>query len=207
MDSMSWKNTGKIIDTPEATDKGEKEKWHTKKWYKEHFGVNVEKLGLPHKEVKNPHYSSGSPMKLWKEEDVLPYKNEKGIKQFQKRSEAGKKGFQKRREKLIKLFKEIKEENPDVGEITKRLWEIGNRIGELHGMKENCRDYDADKKEYFDWGMEHCDECARMSDEQHELRGERQELFEKLESIYNVDKRKLQLMRKYYREEKANKFS
>lgn len=68
-------------------------KWHTRKWYKENFGVDPLELNLPFIQVKNPYYSKAAPMKLWKESDVLPFKSKKGIKKYIKRKKGWVEGF------------------------------------------------------------------------------------------------------------------
>lgn len=179
-----------------------KESWHTKRWYKENFGVDVTKLNIMPKEVKNPHYRSAPPMKLWKESDILPFKSDKKIQQFKKRSEAGKRAFETRKNNLVDFFEDIQSSNPRVNEITKRLWEIGKEIEKLHYLKEECRDaddYDG-REDYFDYGREHCSKCRQMSEKQDKLRGERYELFGDLELICGRDKRTIQLARRYRRE-------
>jgi hypothetical protein len=181
-----------------------KSDWHTRKWYKENYGVDPLKLTIPYIEKKNPYYSSASPMKLWKEDDVKPFKSEEGIEKFKKRREAGKKAFRTRRKRLVKWFEEIKSNNPKVNKITHRLWEIGMRISDIHEEKERCREKDRiyDKREYWEFGLEHCKECQKRTREQDKLRDERQELFERLERICDNEKRVLQLARKYCREDK-----
>lgn len=179
-----------------------KESWHTKRWYNENFGVDVTKLSIMPKEVKNPHYRSAPPMKLWKENDILPFKNDKKIQRFKKRSEAGKRAFKTRKNNLIDFFEDVQSSNPRVNEITKRLWEIGKEIGKLHHLKEECRDaddYDG-REHYFDYGREHCSKCRQMSEKQDKLRRERYGLFEDLELICGMDKRTIQLSRRYRRE-------
>ena len=185
----------------------EKGKWHTSKWYRENFGVDPQKIGLPCKTVKNPVFSSTASMKLWLESAVAPHKNDKGIEKFKKRQEAGKKAFTTRRTKLIEFFKDAKGRNPRVQEITKRLWEVGNEINTLHEEKSKCRNADPeyDRREYFDQGFEHCDECMKRSGKQGELRGERQDLFGELEILCKADKKTIQLARKYLREDKGQK--
>ena len=180
--------------------------WYIRKWYKENYGADPLKLGLPFKEVKNPYYSKASPMKLWREMDVLPFKDEKAIEIFKKRSERGQKGFQTRKTRLVEWFKQVKSDNPRVHEITRRLWEIGEGINELHRLKEECRNNSPayDRREFWDLGVEHCKECKKRSNEQWSLREEREMLFLELETISNTDKRTIQLARKYYRMEGAN---
>jgi len=185
----------------------EKGKWHTSKWYREHFGVDPKKIELPCKTVRNPFISSGPPMNVWLESAVEPHKNQKGIEKFKKRQEAGKKAFTTRRTKLIEFFKDTQGRCPRVGEITKRLWEIGNEINAIHGEKERCRNSDPeyDRSEYFDMGFEHCEQCMKRSGKQEELRDERQRLFEELEILCKADKKTIQLARKYLREDKGQK--
>jgi len=96
----------------------------------------------------------------------------------------------------------VKSANPRVKEIVKRLWEIGERIAELHYLKEECRESDPkyESSDYWEVGIEHCKDCEEMSKEQDELREERSELFGELEEICKKDKRTIQLARKYLRE-------
>jgi len=180
------------------------DKWHTRKWYKQNFGVDPLKLNLPFIEARNPHYSKAAPMKLWKESDVLPFKSEEGIKKYQKRREAGLKASETRKKHLKEWFTEIKSDNPRVKEILERLWKIGERISELHRLKEECRESDPtyDSETHWELGIEHCEDCERMSEEQAELREERSELFMELEKISKKDKKTIQLARRYLREER-----
>ncbi len=76
-------------------------KFHTAKWYKENWGADPLKLGLPYEEAENPYYKSGPPMKLWTEDDVLPYRSEKEKQQHQKRSESAITAAETRRTRLI----------------------------------------------------------------------------------------------------------
>ena len=165
---------------------------HTLNWYKENFGVSPLALGLPFIEKKNPHFSSGSPMKLWDEEAVLPFKSVEGIQKHQVRKEAGKKAHQTRKVNLIKWFESVKSDNPQVHHITHRLWEIGSRIGELHSLKANCR---RESDNHF------CAVCDSNTDMQNDLREERSALFADLVNICGKDKKTIKLARKYYREE------
>lgn len=179
------------------------DKWHTRKWYKENYGVDPSKLALPFEEVRNPHYSNAAPMKLWKESDVSPFRGEDGIKRYAKRKEAGQKAFITRKTNLKEWFTEIKNDNPRTKEILKKLWEIGEKISELHDLKEECRKCDPryDSSDYWDLGIEHCEECERMTKEQCRLREEREELFSELETICGRDKRTIQVARHYLRED------
>ena len=137
-------------------------------------------------------------MKLWKESDVLPFKSREGIRKYKKRKKAGKKASETRKKLLKEWFTEIKSANPRVKEIVKRLWEIGEKIAELHDLKEECRESDPkyDSSDYWEAGIEHCKDCEEMSKEQSELREERNELFSELEEICEKDKRTIQLARK-----------
>ena len=176
---------------------------HTQKWYKQHFGVDPLKLGFPYDTAPNPHFRSAAPMKLWEEEVVLPYKSLEGVRAYQKRSGAGVRAAETRKTNQKEWWKDIKTNNSRIAEITKRLWEIGNEIIELHYDKEQCRSYGENfaKERFWDWGEEHCNECAEMSSRQDELRIERGELFEELEYLSGKDKRTIQLARKYARDE------
>jgi hypothetical protein len=179
------------------------DKWHTRKWFKENYGVDPSKLGLPFDEAENPYYSKAAPMKLWRESDVSPHRDEDGIKRYAKRKEAGKKAFISRKTNLKEWFTAAKKDNPRTKEILKRLWEIGDRISELHDLKEECRECDPgyDSSDYWDLGIEHCEECERMTKEQCRLREEREELFSELETLCGRDKRTIQLARHYLRED------
>ncbi len=179
--------------------KNKDKKWHTLKWYKKQFGIDPLKLNIPYKEVKNPHYSSAAPMRLWEEKDVQPFKSEDGARLHAKRREAGIKAHQTRKKRLIEWFKKVKTENKIVSEITKRLWEIGERIRELHDLKADCREGD-DNNDYWETGIDHCNRCFKWSKEQDALRLEREHLFEELEVNYGKDKKTIQLARKYCRE-------
>jgi hypothetical protein len=188
----------------EPKEEAKEDKWHTQKWYKENFGVDPSKLNLPFVEEENPHYSEAPSMKLWKESDVLPFKSEEGIKKYQKRREAGLKASETRKKHLKEWFIEIKRDNPRVKEILERLWEIGERISELHDLKEECRESDPtySPETYWKLGIEHCKNCERMSGEQAKLREERSELFTELEKICKKDKKTIQLARRYLRKDR-----
>lgn len=177
--------------------------WHTRRWYKEHFGVDPSKLELKPKLVPNPHFHSSAPMRLWLESDVLPFRSEEGVKAFKKRREAGLKGAKTRKENLKEWFNEIRKDKPEILGIVKRLWEIGERIGVLHFEKEKCRDADPryDSETYFDLGVEHCKECLKKTKEQIDLRNQRGSLFSELELLCGADKGTIQLARKYLRDE------
>lgn len=181
----------------------EKGKWHTTKWYKDNWKVDPQKSHVPFKEVKNPYYpSAGAPMKLYLEDDVAQIKDTDKQKEFAKRHDTAKQAAQTRKENLIKLFADMKATNPEIPNITKRLWEIGENIRELHAGKEQCRsDGENAKADYFELGMEHCQSCERKSAEQEKLREEREQLFQRLEKEANMPKAKIQLARKYIREQ------
>lgn len=185
------------------------EKWHTKRWYQENFGVNPEKLDLQYKELENPYYRNAAYMCLWKEEDVEPYKNEKGIEQFQIRSESGKRAAVTRKNNLKNWFAECKKQNPKVGEILDRLWQIHNHINKLHNLKEGCRSSrdGNDSFDFWEYEIDHCKKCEYHSTKQNKLRKEREKLFKELETTCNKSKRTIQLARKYLREEKTQDFS
>ncbi|MGC9100025.1 MAG: hypothetical protein ACP5HC_02005 [Caldisericum sp.] len=202
--SETLKNDDSIKQRLEV-EKDKTEKWHTRRWYKENYGVDPLKLGIPFREVRNPYYRKAPPMKLWKEEDVAPFKNTEGVEKFKKRQQAGQKAFETRKKRLKEWFSEIKDSNPRVKEILHRLWQIGERIKELHRLKENCRTSDPDynEEDFWDYGIEHCPQCAKWSEEQWQLREERYELFNELEEICQKDKRTIQLARRYLREDKT----
>lgn len=183
--------------------KQDNDKWHTMKWYKEHYGVDPLKLGLNPKLVSNPHFRSSAKMRLWSESEVMPFRSEEGIEAFKKRREAGLKGARTRRDKLKKWFTSLREDKPEVQEIVKRLWEIGERIQVLHFEKAACRDADPwdDSGAYFDLGVEHCKKCLKMTREQTKLRNARASLFSELERLCETDKKTIQLARRYLRDE------
>ena len=187
----------------QRVQKEKEDKWHTRKWYKENLGVDPSKLELRFVEAKNPYYSKAAPMKLWKESDISSFRDEDGIRKYAKRKEAGQKAFVTRKNNLKEWFTTVKNDNPRVKEILKRLWEIGNRISELHDFKEECRESDPDynSEDFWDVGLEHCEACERATEEQCSLRDERGELFLELETICGKDKRTIQLARQYLREE------
>lgn len=173
---------------------------HTKKWYQENFGVDPEKFGLPPREVPNPHYRSGPPMRLWREQDVAPHKDDSGVARYRSRQEAGKRAFQTRRTNLMDWFQDLKSKSPEVQDILVRLYEIHVEIGRLHGTKVKCRGDDSGKDDYFDFGVEHCEECEAASERQNGIRDERARLFDRLEVLAQADKQAIQLARKYLRE-------
>ena len=47
---------------------------HTLQWYKENYGVDPLRLGIPYIEVPNPYYRSEARLKLWEEAEVYLYK-------------------------------------------------------------------------------------------------------------------------------------
>jgi hypothetical protein len=158
-------------------------------------------MNIPFIEKKNPHFSSAAPMRLWREEDVLPFKSGRGVELHGKRKEAGRKAFETRKKNLVQWFTQIKSVNPRVREVTRRLWEIGKEIGILHDRKEECRNADVcDREAFWEYGIEHCPDCGRMSREQEKLREERAALFEELERICGKEKSVVQLARRYCRE-------
>lgn len=181
------------------------EGYNTKSWYKQHYGVDPSTLDIPCVEKQNPYYSSGPPMRIWKETDVAPYKNKEHVKAFKKRREAGLRAAKTRKTNLKEWFDKQKREHPRVQEIIKRLWQIGEEIRVLHHEKEECRadsyndDTDDDYREY---GAQHCDECNRRSQKQQRLRDEREGLFNELEKITGKDKQSIQLARRYIRNER-----
>ena len=83
----------------------------------------------------------------------------------------------------VEWWKQVRSDNPRVQEIVKRLWQIGETISELHDEKQRCREDDSgdDSDEYLEFGAEHCDRCAKMTQTQERLRGERESLFTALE--------------------------
>lgn len=173
-------------------------KWHTRKWFLENFGVDPLTLSIPPKEVRNPYYSRAAPMKLWKEGDILPYKSEHGIQGYAKRRQAGHKAYETRKHRLIEWWKQVKTENPRVQEIVKRLWVIGEEISKLHEEKEECRG-SQDREAHWEFGEEHCQDCAEKTEAQQALRAERERLFMGLERVCEKEKDTIQLARRYYR--------
>lgn len=172
-------------------------KWHTRKWYKQNYGIDPETTGIPPKLVKNPHYSKAPKMKLWRENQLKPYKSDQGIQEYQRRSASGKKAFETKRNNLVKWWEETKQNDPEVKEIIKRMYQIHEQIGKLHRIKEMCRGHDVKL------GIEHiCDDCDERSCQQDDLRDERENLFDKLEEITGESKEKIQEARKYFRETK-----
>ena len=115
--------------------------FHTRAWFKENFGVDPLKLNIPFKTAPNPHYKNAAPMKLWREQDILPFKSTVGIEKHEEAVERGKKAVETRKTNLKEWFKTMKSSDPRVQEILKRLWEIGNEIEDLHSAKEECRQY------------------------------------------------------------------
>jgi hypothetical protein len=180
------------------------EGYHTKTWYKQHYGVDPSILDISSVEKKNPYYASGPPMRLWKEADVKPYRSKEYILQYKKRKAAGLKAAKTRKENLKDWFDKQKREHPRVQEIVKRLWEIGEEIRLLHDEKEECRDndFDYDSDDYHEYGFDHCDKCNTRSQKQQRLRDERETLFNELERITGRDKQIIQLARRYIRTER-----
>ncbi|HEX7033754.1 MAG TPA: hypothetical protein VF172_12215 [Nitrososphaera sp.] len=176
--------------------------WHTRKWYQQNFGVDPLKLQLPYKEVLNPYYRrSASPMKLWDEQVVLPYRDQRGIEEYARRSERGKKAAATRKKNLVELFSFFKQKDGRVREILEQLWQIHNSIHELHEKKAECREQDGDPELYFEFGIEHCRNCEQWSRTQDRLRDEHEELFSELEEITGMEKQSIQLARRYLREQ------
>jgi hypothetical protein len=195
-------------------DTDRKTQWHTRKWYKEHFGVDPTKLDIQPTEAENPHYRSAAPMLLWKEEDVSLFRSEDGIEKYAKRKAAGQKAYEtakKKREaareqekrQLTEWWKQVRTEKPRVQEILKRLWEIGEDIRNWHDLKTECRNErrhnDCDEDDCSDHYS--CKNCEAMNQEQDKLREERERLFEELQEICQASKSTIQLARKFHREE------
>lgn len=169
--------------------------WHTGKWYKQYYGVNPEETEIPPKLVENPYYRTAPRMKLWKETEMRPYRNDDGVQRFQTKSAAGKKAFQTKRNNIVNWWQEKKQENPEIRSITQRLWKIHNQIGKLHHKKEMCRGC------YAKWDIEHiCSDCDEWSGQQDDLREEREDLFVKLEELTEKPKEKIQEARNYQRQ-------
>ena len=180
--------------------------WHTRNWYKAEFGVDPLSLNLPFKEVPNPHYRRAPAMKLWDEQAVLPFKNERGIEKHHARSKAGQKAANTRKKNLVDLFSFFKNNDPRVQEILQRLWGIHCEIDRLHELKADHRGKEDsyDKQSYFDLGMQHCKLCEAWSVAQDRLRDERASLFETLQEICGMEKQAIQLARRYLREDGAS---
>jgi hypothetical protein len=177
--------------------------WHTRRWYKEHFGVDPEKLNIVPVEARNPHYRWAAPMLLWREEDVLPFRSDEGVRKYQVRKEAGRKAHVTRKTRLVEWWKQAKTDNARVQEIVKRLWEIGERISTLHDEKQQCREDDPsyEPDHHWEFGEDHCDRCRKMTETQDRLREERELLFKELQETCQASKSIIQLARKYYRQE------
>jgi hypothetical protein len=182
---------------------GRKTEWHTRKWYKERFGVDPKKLNIPSVEARNPHYRWAASMLLWREEDVLPFNSDEGVRKYQVRKEAGRKAHETRKTRLVEWWKQVKTDNARVQEIVKRLWEIGERISSLHDEKQQCREDDSsfEPDHYWEFGEDHCDRCREMTETQDKLREERERLFKELQETCQASKSTIQLARKYYRQE------
>lgn len=59
---------------------------HTLQWYKENYGVDPLRLGIPYVEVPNPYYNSEQRLKLWEESEVYLFKIGKNKKIIKKNS-------------------------------------------------------------------------------------------------------------------------
>lgn len=124
-------------------DEAKLHRLHTRKWYKENFGVDPLELGLPFVEVANPYYrSAGAPMKLWEEQAVLPYKNERGIEQFKKRHESGKKAAVTKEirdilDQMLDIKQSQRQNNHSYGR--KKQERLLNRLIEICGRDEAVR--------------------------------------------------------------------
>jgi len=175
--------------------------YHCWRWYAENYGVDPRHHIMPFKEKRNPYSSRLPPLKMWQEIHVYPYRSEEGVRDILE-AEAEKVA---RRDKLKKWFLGLKDSNPKMTEILKRLWEIGERIRILHGLKAECRDDnpldDEPSEEYFKYGFQHCDRCIAWTKEQNDLRGERTRLFSELEKIAGKSKTTIQRVRRYIRED------
>lgn len=175
--------------------------YHCWRWYAENYGVDPRQFVFVFKEKRNPYSSRLPPLRMWQEIHVYPYRSEEGVRDILE-AEAEKIA---RRDKLKKWFLGLKDSNPKMTEILKRLWEIGERIRILHGLKAECRDDnpldDEPSEEYFKYGFQHCDRCIAWTKEQNDLRGERTRLFSELEKIAGKSKTTIQRVRRYIRED------
>ena len=123
------------------------------------------------------------------------YGSQEGVEKYKRRCAAGRKAHETRKTRLVEWWKQVRSDNPRVQEIVKRLWQIGETISELHDEKQRCREDDSgdDSDEYLEFGAEHCDRCAKMTQTQEELRGERESLFTALEDACGKDRRRSSL--------------
>lgn len=188
----------------QAVRQGKKDNRHTRRWYKENFGVDPFKSGLPCVKVKNPYYNRADTMKLWKESTVLPLKDEQGIKKYARRKEAGQKAIKTRKKHLSEWLTAVTSNNSRAEAILKRLLEMGNKFAEIQ-ISEQKRGMESCKLnwEYY-WyscGM-NINECWPMTDEQQELIEKGEELFSELERVCNSDRRTILLAIKYLIKEK-----
>lgn len=196
---MSTRAATAEITAPQLA--AEEKKRHTLKWFKENYGVNPLKLGIPFVEAPNPHYRSAAPMKLWSEAQVEPFKNQTGIEKFAKKRRSGQRAAETRRKNVKTWFVKAQERNPRIARILARLYDIHVRIGKLHDLKQGCRNL-SDSGDFWEYGVPHCDRCAHWTQEQDNLRFERAQLFDELEEISGIDKRTIQLARRYLREDR-----
>jgi hypothetical protein len=172
----------------------ETDKRHTRDWYRATFGVDPLKMGLPYETAPNPYYRrAGVPMKLWRESQVLPHKSTTGIETYNKRSQTGKAAYQARRQRTKEWLVGVVHRNPGMRAKMRELYAIHVRMGELHGMRADCRachDYD-----------DGCEQCATWGEEQEDLREKRAALFHALEVRTGKDIEAIQLARQWLRED------
>lgn len=142
-------------------------------------------------------------MKLWSESQVAPYMDEEAVERHARRKTAGLKGAQTRRKRVKDWFARAVERDPQLKSVLEELYSMHVKIGNIHAKKESCRSKDPTsfESEYWDYGVEHCAECARWTEMQNGLRIRREQLFEWLEEASGMDIKMIQLARKYLRED------
>jgi hypothetical protein len=164
----------------------------TRKWFKENYGADPLKLKLPYVERINRYKQ---PYKLWPVVEVEPFRSEKGIELFKKRSEAGKKAFETMKRNLAKRYEEICN-NPSFQEIIKQWEEINKRLDKI--LKNLV--YDEEKGV---WSIVNsCEKHEKLSGEENKLWYnlvlEKDCLERELEKISGMDISEIQKARGYY---------
>jgi len=192
------------IPTEEGKDlqvirfKAPTEDYHCWRWYAENYGIDPRQLVFAFKERRNPYSSRLPPLRMWQEIHIYPYRSEEGVRNVLE-AETEKIA---RRDKLKKWFLGLKDSNPRIPEILKRLWEIGERIRVLHGLKEECRSSGQDESsEEYGFHLSQCWSCIGWTKEQNNLRIERSRLFSEFERIAGKSKTTIQRVRRYIRED------
>ncbi|MHB8567307.1 MAG: hypothetical protein ACYC7D_10420 [Nitrososphaerales archaeon] len=147
---------GKVTDLI-PDEKPKKPARHTKDWYIENYGVDPSKLNIEYIKVDNPHYRSAAPMKLYNEENVLPYKSQEKIDKHRELSERQKKVWEetkKKEEEAHAYIAEMKALVPLTEEERKRIDELdseaerdSDEIIKLHFEK--IPYYDTKKADYI----------------------------------------------------------